>query len=91
MKKKLKSLRKQIDFVDGQIIELLAKRFSIVQEIGAIKKSSSKKPLDKKRWEKLISNRLKLAKGFNLDKNFVQDVWKRIHRQSLIIESDHEK
>ena len=85
MKKKLKSLRKQIDFVDGQIIELLAKRFSIVQEIGEIKKSSSKKPLDKKRWEKLISNRLKLAKGFNLDKNFVQDVWKRIHKQSLII------
>lgn len=52
----LDDLRKEIDTIDRAIIELLAKRFSVVKKIGEYKKIHKLSPLDASRWNALISS-----------------------------------
>ena len=52
--KKIKSLRKEIDLIDDQLIELINQRTSIVDELGILKKDSNS-IVDKKREAEVIS------------------------------------
>lgn len=79
--------RKKINNIDKEILQLFAKRFRIVSNIGKIKKDMGiRNPLDMKRWKSLISKNKKLWTKNWLDTKFIEDVWNRIHEESLKIE-----
>ena len=60
--KNLQSLRGEIDSIDDQLLNLIVKRTSIVDEIGVIKKNQNN-IVDKKRESEVISRLLNLHKG----------------------------
>lgn len=79
----LNILRSEIDEIDEKLICLLSKRMNLVNRIGEYKKEKGIKPLDKKRWNKLLNNRIKLGNKHDLDKKFITNIWEQIHNQSL--------
>lgn len=89
--KQLKNIRCQIDLIDSQIIILLAQRFLFVRKIDKIKKKIGLPPLNKKRWQEVISTRLSWAKKLGLSQNFIKKLMEHIHEEALKIEKGEQK
>ncbi|MBP9779055.1 chorismate mutase [Candidatus Gracilibacteria bacterium] len=84
----LLEFRSQIDQIDHQIIELLAKRFEIVKQVGHYKKEHHIAPLQVNRWNEVLKNRIEIAQKYNIDPNCIVDIWNRIHESALEMEKN---
>ena len=85
---KLENWRKQIDDVDEKILNLLAKRISIVKKIGNYKKQNNLSALDEKRWDRVLKLTLSKAELLNLSKDFIKKLLTLIHKYSLKIQNE---
>lgn len=88
MSKKLENWRKQVDILDGKILNLLVKRMSISSKIGRYKKGHNLPLFDKKRWGRVLESNLDKAKSLNLSKDFVKKLLTLIHKYSLELQKD---
>ncbi|MGI8419876.1 MAG: chorismate mutase [Candidatus Levyibacteriota bacterium] len=88
MKKDLQELRKVIDTLDAQIIELLAKRMQAVKLVGEYKAAQNIQPLDKNRWQEVLDSKREQAKALGLSEKLVEDIYERIHQEALRIEKE---
>ncbi|OQX97052.1 MAG: 3-deoxy-7-phosphoheptulonate synthase [Bacteroidetes bacterium 4572_117] len=79
----LEQFRYQIDSIDQQIIELLAHRMLVIEDIGAYKADNNVTIFQLKRWKKIISSRLQLAKDNNVDQNFMRKLLQLVHKESI--------
>jgi chorismate mutase len=79
----LEALRSQIDSIDQQMLELLSQRMNIVEEIGKYKSKNEVTILQLRRWEKIISTRLKLGKSLGLSEDFVKKLLQLVHKESI--------
>ena len=82
--KKIKSLRTEIDSIDGQLLELINQRTSIVDELGILKKDSNN-IVDKKREAEVISRLLNLHKG-SFSRDSIVRIWREIFHTSANIQ-----
>ncbi len=80
----LKLLRTKIDEIDDQLLELIIKRTSIVDEIGILKKNNSE-VIDRNREQDVLKRLLKLHKG-NFSKDSVVRIWREIFHTSANIQ-----
>lgn len=83
----LDKLRNQIDSIDQQYLELLAQRMDIVKKIGSYKKENNVAILQLDRWEEIIATRMDLAERIGLDKEFVMNFLKSVHKESIQIQT----
>jgi chorismate mutase len=79
----LDSSRKKIDEVDARLVELLAERFSLVEEVKSIKQSSNHAFRDEDRWQEIIVRLDELAEKNGLEPKGVQAVFEQIHNYAL--------
>ena len=79
----LETLRSQIDSIDQQMLELLSQRMNVVEEIGNYKSKNEVTILQLRRWEKIISTRIKLGKKLGLSENFVKKLLQLVHKESI--------
>ena len=79
----LEILRNQIDSIDQQMIELLAQRMNVVEEIGKYKSKNKVTILQLKRWEKIVNTRIKLGKSLGLTDDFVKKLLQLVHKESI--------
>lgn len=88
----LSELRRQIDQVDEQLLELLAKRMRISREIGVYKKEHNMPILQSPRYREILEKRSDMGEHLDLSPDFVKEVLKEIHeesvRQQMIIMND---
>ncbi len=82
----LKNFREQIDTLDAEILYLLFRRFTIVWEVWKTKKEFWIKPLQEDRWKQVLDEKIEIWSEFWLKKEFIEDIWNRIHKESLEIE-----
>lgn len=82
----LSQLRSKIDTIDTQIIDLISKRFSIVADIWAYKKNHNIPILDGIRRSKLLQSNIIQGEKRWLSKDFIVDVRKKIHKETLKIQ-----
>ncbi len=87
--KLLEDWRKQIDKLDDELLDILAKRLDIVREIGKAKKARGIKLLDEKRWNEVLQSKFAKAHSLNLSKRFIQKLYDLIHKYSLELESSN--
>lgn len=84
--KDLNDLRIEIDKLDSEMLNLLAKRLSLVQRVGEYKKANNLPPLQPQRWQQVLE-KLKLDAGeLNLNQQLIEDVWNLIHEHALSLE-----
>ncbi len=79
----LTELRKQIDEIDMNLIETLAKRMRISREIGTYKKEHEMPILQTSRYDEIISKRAQNGIDLEMDGDFMKVVFEAIHSESV--------
>jgi chorismate mutase/prephenate dehydrogenase len=85
----LEPLRREIDAIDEQIVDLLGRRQALTQNAVAIKKAAGLPVYHPAREEDLISQRRAQAKRAGLDPNHIEELYRCILRQSRMRQTVH--
>ncbi len=80
----LEMLRREIDKMDAELLDILSKRMKIVEEIGQYKKDNNITILQINRWNEIISDRLNLGSRIGLSREFLLQFLQLIHEESII-------
>ncbi|MCX6732548.1 MAG: chorismate mutase [Candidatus Roizmanbacteria bacterium] len=83
---KIEELRKKIDLLDTQLLELLHNRLSVVKDIDKVKKKLGLKPLDINRWNQILERELIHADSLGLRREFIKKILNTIHEEALLIQ-----
>ena len=76
-KKTLDSLRKQLDKLDNDLLEVFKKRTSIIKQVLGLKEYK-KQIVDKKRINKILSNIKNKSLKNNIDPKVTNRIWKNM-------------
>lgn len=79
-------LREQIDQLDDQIMQTMSARMKISEQIGNYKRDNKVTILQVNRWEEIIQTRLAQGHAMGLSGNFVSDLLKLIHQESIQVQ-----
>ena len=79
----LGNLRSRIDIIDEQLLDLLKKRMDIADEIGSLKKTNNVAILQNTRWHEILGKMILEGEQRNLSEEFVIQVFKAIHQESI--------
>lgn len=79
----LSGLRQQIDELDNQLLELLAKRMRVSCEIGTFKKEHGLTVVQTDRYDEILTKRLNQAKEMKMSTDFMRVVLEAIHEESV--------
>ena len=80
---KLVELREKIDKIDRDLLEILADRMSVAEDIGYYKKDNKITILQSDRWDEIVHNRMKVGLEKNLTAEFVHKLFEIIHKESI--------
>ncbi|MBN2614290.1 MAG: bifunctional 3-deoxy-7-phosphoheptulonate synthase/chorismate mutase type II [Bacteroidales bacterium] len=84
----LERLRTEIDKLDGELLQILSKRMEITDEIGAYKRDNNITILQIKRWAGIMQDRLSIGTNLGLDEDFLKDMLKLIHKESILRQTE---
>ena len=76
-------LRTKIDEYDNQLIELLAERMKMADQIGAFKKENNITILQSERWNQILDKILAKANQLGLSETFVRKYIEAVHLESI--------
>lgn len=79
----ISQLRKQIDELDNQMMELLAKRMRVCREIGQYKKDHNMTVLQSARYSEILDKRGAQGALCGMSPEFVAKVFESIHEESV--------
>ncbi|HMM11058.1 MAG TPA: chorismate mutase [Bacteroidales bacterium] len=79
----LEKLRTEIDKIDGELLQLLARRMDIVDEIGHYKLQNNITILQLKRWQHIIDDRMSIGLHLGLDEKFLMQILELVHEASI--------
>ena len=87
-KAKLDQLRGRIDSIDKQLVELLAQRRQVIQQVTEVKQQHDLPTFHPAREENLISARRAQATQAGLDPDYVEDLFRTMLRHSRVGQLD---
>ena len=79
----LSVLRDQIDDLDNELLQLLAKRMRVSREIGYYKLEHDMPILQTKRYDEILTDRAYQGERMEMSGNFVKQVLEAIHSESV--------
>ncbi|MGB4576329.1 MAG: bifunctional 3-deoxy-7-phosphoheptulonate synthase/chorismate mutase type II, partial [Paludibacter sp.] len=79
----LSALRRQIDELDNSLLELLARRMRVSEEIGQYKKEHNMPILQSQRYDEILQKRVSQAEQMDMDGEFMKTVLVAIHEESI--------
>lgn len=78
--------REQINAIDSKLLALLKERQCVAEEIGAYKQEHNMCILHPERYRELMRARQAEAEVLGLDKDYVHDLFSRIHEESVRVQ-----
>lgn len=84
----LQQLRSEIDKLDAEFIHILSRRMNLIDEIGNYKKENDITVFQLKRWTEMLQQRLRTGSEQGLNKEFLSQMLKLIHQESLRIQTE---
>ena len=79
----ISQLRKQIDEIDNNIMDILAKRMRVCREIGQYKKEHNMTVLQTHRYNEILNKRGAQGVLCGMDADFVKTIYEAIHQESV--------
>lgn len=79
----LDKFRNKVDLLDTQIIELLAERFNVVEQIGHYKKERNLAVYQADRWQEVMQSRINEGMNRNMTEKFMKSFLFAIHEESV--------
>jgi chorismate mutase len=80
---RLKDLRKEIDEIDNDLIDLLAKRMKVCRNIGEYKKESGMTILQTRRYSEILDKRGAQGSLLGIDTLCIKKIFEQIHEESI--------
>jgi chorismate mutase len=80
---KLEELRTEIDKLDAELLNIIARRMYVIDEIGNYKSNNNITILQLERWNNLVINRLRTGIKSGLNKKFLQQILEVVHEESI--------
>lgn len=84
----LEQLRKTVDEIDRDLIECLAKRMELIEQIGIYKQENNITVLQLERWLEILHTRTAWAEAKSMDKEFIQKIYKLLHKESIRLQTE---
>lgn len=84
----LEVLRDRIDHIDHDLLDLLARRMRVVEEIAGFKRENNVATLQVSRWGTLLADRVGRAVELGLAPEYAQELYELIHRESVRRQSE---
>jgi chorismate mutase len=81
--KNIDELRKSINFIDEQIIDLLSYRSHVIKDIAKFKLNNGMTVFQKNRWSSLLAKHQRQAEKLSLDPKLISKVFHAIHQNSI--------
>lgn len=82
----LEQLREAIDRADMKLLEALAERMRIVEEIGELKRAQHIESFDPSRFKKIVETRTAIGTALGLSPEYIEKLYHLIHEYALHIE-----
>lgn len=79
----LAALRRQIDVIDNEILDVLSKRMRISREIGTYKKEHDMPVVQNSRYDEIMQKRIILGSSLGFSTDFLQNLWEAVHEESV--------
>ena len=83
MTESLISLRKQIDEMDDQLMDLLTRRMRVSREIALYKKEHNMGVVQTRRYTEILDKRGAQGSLCGMDETFVRRIYEAIHEESV--------
>lgn len=83
---KLNLYRKELDLIDGNIIDILSDRMVVAENIGRLKHQENVAILQSGRWSDILEAMISSGESKGLSREFVEEVFKAIHVESINIQ-----
>ena len=85
----IKFLRKEIDQLDKVLLETLATRMDIVDQIREQKAENKITALQISRWKEILQSRMEQGEQLGLSNNFVKELLQLIHEEAIQRQTDN--
>ncbi len=79
----LNNLRKEIDVIDDELLNLIAKRMNISEKIGDFKKEHKVTVLQMDRWKSVMEDHINKGVNLGLNEESVKEIFEIIHKDSI--------
>lgn len=87
-KSKLILLRDKINCTDEELLQLLAQRMKMVEEIAAFKRDNNVTILQVNRWKEILKNQMNSGLTLGLSEEFIKQLYLIIHDESIRIQAE---
>jgi len=84
--KSFKLLRKEIDDLDTELVQLLKNRQDKIEEIARLKIEENLAIYQKERWLDILQRAIDNAKENNVNRKFIEQLFRLMHQESLKIQ-----
>lgn len=85
---RLAQLRSDIDGIDEELLQKLAARMALVDEIGEYKRDNNVAVYQVERWKEILRTRSNWANSLGLDSTYVRKLLEDMHEQSIARQTD---
>lgn len=85
---KLSQFRKMIDEVDDELINVLKKRMTIIEQIGEYKKEHDLTILQLNRWQEILKSRSEWAEKLGIPGSYTEKICQLLHEESIRIQTE---
>ena len=82
----LSNLRREIDRLDNELLDILAKRMNVSREIGAYKLSHKMPIVQSNRFGDIMTKRANAAKAMGMSEDFMRSIFSAIHEESVRVQ-----
>ena len=79
----LKNLRKEIDEIDVELLNLIAKRMDVSEKIGNFKREHALTVLQMDRWKSVLEANINKGVNLGLNGDSVKEIFEIIHKDSI--------
>lgn len=85
---KLNNFRQMIDEIDDELMNILRKRISVIEEIGSYKKEHNITVFQLERWQEILRTRSQWAEKLGLSRNHIEKICQLLHEESIRIQNE---
>ena len=80
---KLNDLRRAVDHLDDQLLDILQERFAVIDQIGAHKREHHLTVFQSDRWKDVMESRTQKGVQRHLSEKFMKELLYSIHEESV--------